>query len=234
MLGFVTKKGAKKSLSKAFLSKDFAPALEKHRRLFEKYPSDPGVLNDLSLLLMESKKADEAVTCLKKAISLEETSLYWNNLGRAQLICGDLDAAHEAFQRAKQLDSNNIEAWYNVSASLREQGDVDASVAELQKLVEKFPDFEKAHNDLAMYYEEQGDHVLASRHLHLALLANPDYIVARLNAIRVLCTAGHYNEAKEHIAYVRDQGVRIEDDVDGDTLTINIHGNTFFQGLVGS
>lgn len=93
-----------------------AKAAEAYGKALEIRPDDAGVHNNYGLLLVKSKKIEEAKAEIVKAATLDPPNAgkYYFNLGAIMVNTGQNDAALEAFQKAVAGDPNYANAWYYI------------------------------------------------------------------------------------------------------------------------
>jgi Tfp pilus assembly protein PilF len=89
---------------------------EAYAKALELKPEDAGVHNNYGLLLVKSKKIDEAKAEIVKAATLDPPGAgkYYFNLGAIMVNSGQNDAALDAFQKAVAADPNYANAWYYI------------------------------------------------------------------------------------------------------------------------
>lgn len=232
MFGFgkVTREKAAASLAAAMRSGDFATAARQYRKLAEREPDDPGVMNDLGFAMLECGELDASIAAFKAANRLRESDIHWNNLGRAFLAAGNGDEAKSAFRRARKLAPDNPQPWYNLTICLREAGDMDGSFRELQRLVAAHPAHAGARNDLALHCEDRGDRAAALDHVLRAVEADPDLFAARVNLVRQLCQAGRYPESVPHLEHLAGLGMQVRVAAEDGRVTITLDGQLIFDG----
>ncbi len=93
-----------------------------------------------------------------------------------------LDKAHEEFQKAIQLDPNNVK-YLEASAKLsKDWGDVRSATLDLQKVVQLKPDSVSAWNSLGAYFDDLGDldQALNCYRKALTLARDLDYLHSNL------------------------------------------------------
>lgn len=114
----------------------------------------------------ESELLDDAVTCYKKALSMDAgLAAAQTNLGRIAHRRGDVPGAREAFEAALALDPDQPEARFNLANLILESGDLELAVAELRRVLQVAPDFADAHYNLAVALERLGGRAQARAHL---------------------------------------------------------------------
>uniref|UniRef100_A0A7C4RU32 protein O-GlcNAc transferase n=1 Tax=Desulfatirhabdium butyrativorans TaxID=340467 RepID=A0A7C4RU32_9BACT len=121
------------------------------------YPNDPDGWNLLGLVHRKRLAYDEAVSCLEKALSLNERNvLYWNNLGSIYKDRGDYDRALEVFQQALSRNPNHADILYNVGLLHHSRGEYDLARDWYRKSLAIRPDFAMAQGNLVSLDKEQG------------------------------------------------------------------------------
>lgn len=229
-----SKEKADKAFNKAFKTGDFSTALKLYRKLADKDPNDYESLHNIGFIFLSVKQGAEAIDYFIKANNIHESPIHWNNLGRAYQQVKKYSEAQDAYTKAMQLDMNDPMPWYNLTVCLREMGNVEESITELEKLIQAHPSHAGSNNDLALHYEDQGHIDRAIAQLEKALNSNPDYTPSRLNLIRVLCEKGKYPDSTAHLEYLAKQGAKIEVSAKDGKVKIVINGSTFFEGTYES
>jgi len=122
----------------------FAQELMKHGR-FEKAEKILGKLValggdgedwlGLGAAQLAQKKLDKAEATLKGAQNLLKESPFPSlQLAKVMKEKGDRKAEREMIERAIQVDNNSVDAWAQLSASVKDQGSEDAMVKEIEEL----------------------------------------------------------------------------------------------------
>lgn len=89
------------------------------------------------------------------------------------------------------------EDWYDRAIALRDEGKIDEAIAELERLVERWPDYALAHLALAVFYERSGrpnESMDSVKRACLLETDNPFYFTA---ASALAIRAGRRQEAEE-------------------------------------
>ncbi len=89
---------------------------ESYGKALEIKPDDAGVHNNYGLLLVKTKKIEEAKAEIVKAATLDPPGAgkYYFNLGAIMVNTQQNDAALDAFQKAVAADPNYANAWYYI------------------------------------------------------------------------------------------------------------------------
>ncbi|OGX20490.1 MAG: hypothetical protein A2Y00_05130 [Omnitrophica WOR_2 bacterium GWF2_43_52] len=115
-------------------------------------PQASGILYNLGLLYTGRKQFSQAKKYFQKAISADPDSYAaYFGLGRILEETGEVNSAIKAYEQATRLQANFVDAHYYLGLLYAKKYDSRA-LYELKKTVLLAPDFEKAHNDLAVLY----------------------------------------------------------------------------------
>jgi len=162
---------------------------------------DPGhvkSLVNLSRVLIEQKRCDEAIAKLTRASDIEPTSGEVHRLlGRAYHVQGKAEAAVEAYRHAIDLDERDAWSMNNLGLLLLEQQRADEALPLLVQAVELRKDVPAFHNNLGMALEHNGRFNAAAAAYAGALTADPAYDRAKQNLARVEAVKGNGEEPSE-------------------------------------
>lgn len=86
-----------------------------------------------------------------------------------------IDRALGHLDAAQQMDSRNPEVPFQRARLMRMQGNIQATIVQLQATVERQPNHAVAFLHLAIAYRELGDKLLAEENLNLSIRANPKF-----------------------------------------------------------
>ena len=137
---------------------------------------------NLGLLLLESGRADEALTHLREAERLKpQRAEVVNNLGTALRAAGRADEAREKFRRATELKAGYVEAEFNHALALAEAGRAEEAAAGYARVLALRPTHAKAANNLGNLRLAARDGAGAEQFFRQALAAAPDFADARHN-----------------------------------------------------
>jgi tetratricopeptide (TPR) repeat protein len=173
--------------------------LTKSTQAFEKALSvDPHhvkSLVNLSRVLIEQKRNNEAVERLSRAAEIDpESTEVYRLLGRTYHTQGKTDEAVSAYRRAIEL--NELDAWSmnNLGLMFLETERADEAVPLLTKATELRPEVPVFHNNLGMALEHTGRFRAAATEYKAALAADPGYEKAKRNLERVEAVRGDSEE----------------------------------------
>jgi tetratricopeptide (TPR) repeat protein len=184
---------------------DRPTALQLCREAVRKNPQNAAAHRDLAnYLYAEMGEAAEAFLHYRHALALEPRDV------ETLLICGNLCVVEHRFEEAREFYGKalDIEPWNLDAATCMEQldaiegegnGDQGANahyeaigagdpsrnasqmMAKLKELVEKYPDFAPAHNDLGVLHYHRGLKSEAREYYEAAVRLQPDNIVFKKN-----------------------------------------------------
>ena len=165
---------------------DSARAEEAFEKALSIAPTHVGSLVNLSRVLIDQKRMDEALVRLTKAEDLEPRNADVQRLfGRAYTATGTTDKAVDAYRHAIALDSHDAWSMNNLGLLFLEQQHADAALPLLARAVELRDDVPAFHNNLAMALEHTGRFRAAAEEYRSALTADPGYAKAQRNLARV-------------------------------------------------
>jgi protein O-GlcNAc transferase len=153
---------------------------------------------NLGKSLRQLKRPQEACEAFNRAISLRVGYFEaYNELGLAQMDCGNLDAAVAAFQRTLSLQHNYFEAHNNLGLVFHRQGSYDKAIASLRRALEIDPNSARARTNLGMALRSQGHAAEAIESHRTALKLSPRDPVIWTNLGNALTETDQYEEAIE-------------------------------------
>lgn len=149
-------------------------------------PNHVKSLVNLSRVLLDADRPDEAVDLLARADDLEPSSNAVHRLrGRAYGKQGQIDAAVEAYHQAIDLDERDSWSMNNLGLLLIEHGRAPEALPLLTRAIEIRNDVPSFHNNLGMALEHSGRFRDAAVAYGGALAANAGYEKAARNLARV-------------------------------------------------
>jgi tetratricopeptide (TPR) repeat protein len=129
------------------------------------YPSEVKNHINYSALLIETDRAEKALSFLNKARSLtmthNERGQWLNNMGMAYFKLGNDAEALKSFRKAILFCPNEPEFWANLGAVYGYLGDYENSVLVLKKALQIAPDSISLRKNLAVTYLRAGNPAVA-------------------------------------------------------------------------
>src|SRR3954454_20862889 len=86
--------------------------------------TEPGAVIDAAEILMRCGRAEEAASLLRRASAGPATSWLWRVLSGAEMLCGRLDGALDAAERARGAEPDNAEFALHHGHLLWRRGDM--------------------------------------------------------------------------------------------------------------
>ncbi len=122
----------------------------------EKYPEYTYLHRMLGYLLSNRGLTEEAVERYKKVVEQEPESVDdWNQLASLYVKLEQDEDAIAAYDKILAIDPNNMEAQQKKTALISRSGDIDALIAEKEKIRERNPQDSQVRFDLGKLYFEQ-------------------------------------------------------------------------------
>lgn len=168
-------------------------------------PSHVKSLVNLSRVLIEQKRYDEAIDKLTRAGEVDpESATVPRLMARAFAAQQKTDEAIDAYRRAIALDMSDAWSMNNLGLLYLEQGFVEDALPYLAKAVLTKENVAAFHNNLGMALEHQGRFVAAATSYKGALTADPGYTKAKQNLTRVEAVKGGPEDPLDLVALARD------------------------------
>jgi tetratricopeptide (TPR) repeat protein len=172
------------------------------RKLLENEPGNEAALEQLTQLLLDEGKPQEAIAVLRGATRHAESPALFDLLGDAYSQTKDYVHAEEAYRRAVKLDPGEPAHHRGLGQALMTQENYKEALAEYQKLAELEPDDAEVYLRLAQILRELKQFDRAEENLLKARQRAPGSVEILYNeamlyevqgrfedAIRVLCDA---------------------------------------------
>lgn len=132
--------------------------LEASRKAVHLNPKNPGAPNNLGLLLVKTRRADEGIAEFQKALAEDPNNNDARfNIGFAHLLKAELDQAIAAFRDLIARDPNHAPAHYNLGVALKNKDDIDGAKAEFGRALEIDPSMAEAHYMIGITCWKSGD-----------------------------------------------------------------------------
>lgn len=170
-----------------------------YRKILEKNPNNPDVLNLMGILANQRKRSDEAENFIRKAISKNGlVPSYHNNLGIVLQSLNKLDNAIQCYQKALNLEPDFTEAHINLGITLQTQGKVDDAIKHYQKALHLKPGIAKIHFNMGVALYDQGEFDAAIESYKKAIQLEPDVAEGYNNLGLVFRDQGKLDDAIEY------------------------------------
>jgi tetratricopeptide (TPR) repeat protein len=145
-------------------------------------PRDPMSDSNLGTYYQTHNQMREAITQYEAAITLTSDpgllAQTYANLGTAQRSLGQDDDAHQSFQQALHLNSNQFNAWLGEGLLARKRGQAEEAIRDISRSIEVQPTAE-AYLELGRTLAQSGHAAAALDAYQQALKLNPDFTEAQ-------------------------------------------------------
>lgn len=112
----------------------------------------------------ETDAPEKAVAVLKQAVALQpDFEEAWSDLGEAQKVIFDDDAAFAAYRRSVELNPDNAVSQYRLGAEYLRRGDAHQAVSHLQQAFRLDPENQSTANSLQLALRKDGQTEEADR-----------------------------------------------------------------------
>ena len=144
-------------------------------KLLTEYPNNPDLHLFLGMALLRLKDPRGAEAAARKAIALDpqhvdaRTFLAWIELE----VRGDVDAAIGEYEKVLQLHPELPEAYSNLAAAQKRKGQLNRAVDNLNRALQRKPDFVTALTMRGGIFAEQDRWIEARRDFEAALKIDP-------------------------------------------------------------
>jgi tetratricopeptide (TPR) repeat protein len=180
---------------KLITKNEFANAEAQLRMAYEILPTRPSILINLSSVLIELNRHDEAIFLCLKVISNDENNIEaLLNLGICYANKGDKQAALEFFDKCLLIDKNNASAWCNKANLLQSLNHFDEALYCYSKALLYKPHFEEALIGRSNLFNSLKKYEQAIEDIDLAISINPRNKKAQWNKSLDLLRLGKFEE----------------------------------------
>jgi Flp pilus assembly protein TadD len=141
---------------------------------------------NLSRVLLDQERADEALELIDEALALApESSVGYRQRGRALHQLGRLDEAIDAYRQAILIDEGDVWSMNNMGLILIEQERFIEALLPLARAVGLEPEIPIFHNNLGVALERTGHYRAAEDAFRHVLALDETYLKAEISLLRV-------------------------------------------------
>jgi len=142
---------------------DAAEALRGEQAALALEPSLPSAHNGIGLLMTDAGRHAEAASAFERATQFDPTNAeYWVNLGNARRSAGHVTGAADAYRRASEIEPSSADAANGLGVLLVQQRRAAEAIPLFERALAAAPDFHEARLNLAIAYQESGQHERAT------------------------------------------------------------------------
>jgi tetratricopeptide (TPR) repeat protein len=190
-------------------SKLYADAVTLYQATLEKNPASWLAHNNLSPLLFQAGRPQQAIEHLEQVLRLKpDYTEAHQNLGAVLSQVGRPREAIEHLELVLRLKPDAPDAHYNLGIALAMLGQLEEAIEHYQQTLRLQPDFAEAHSNLCPLLLQVGQRQEAIEHCEQALRLRPEYPEAHYNLGNALAEAGQRQEATAHFR----EAVRLKPD----------------------
>jgi tetratricopeptide (TPR) repeat protein len=160
--------------------------------------------NNLGIAYLDSVQYADAVHAFSEVVRLRpDYADGYTNIGLTNISWEKFGSARSALDAALKLNPDSARATYYQALVERRDGHYDAEIADLKKVVEKFPQSRDARRELGVtYYQQDREHEALEQFEALQAI-DPDDIAAHYNLSLLYRRMGMKEKAKEQLAFYR-------------------------------
>ena len=129
------------------------------------------------------------------------------------------DAARD-YQRATELDPQNVDAWYRLALAYGAMRRSPEALATYQRAMEVQPDYFRHYLDLFNFYFYRGQYVPAEATIRKLIAIAPGLYSAHTNLGTVLLHTGRYEEARAEL----DKSLKLRET----STALHLYGGTYY------
>ncbi len=120
------------------------------------YPESAKMHQAVGQVLAERGLMDRAVLAFRRALSIREEAMTYNNLGNAYGVKGAFEQAAAAYRKAVDLDPQYAEAWMNLGVTAMRAGETRMGAEGFKRAAVLLPEDKEAHFNLGVALEKTG------------------------------------------------------------------------------
>lgn len=184
------------ALVNAGRSAEAVPVYEEARR---REPQSAAAAERLALCLRNLRQPARAEAIFREAWSRAPGAALSFHLGMTYLDRGRVSDAIAAFEKARELDPELVEADNSAGALWFESGDAARAETALRNAIRMQPNYAQAHNNLGNLLSASGRFEEARYHFEAALRYRDDYNGARYNYALALVRARRSEDAQRQV-----------------------------------
>ena len=120
------------------------------------YPKSAKMHQAVGQVLAERGLMDRAVLAFRRALSIREEAMTYNNLGNAYGVKGAFEQAAAAYRKAVDLDPQYAEAWMNLGVTAMRAGETRMAAEGFKQAAVLLPEDKETHFNLGVALEKTG------------------------------------------------------------------------------
>ena len=160
--------------------------------------------NNLGIAYLDQQQYAEAVHAFNEVVKLRpDYADGYTNIGLTNISWEKFGSARSAIETALKLSPDNARATFYHALVERRDGHYDAEIADLKRVVEKFPQSRDARRELGVSYYQQDMQHEAMEQFEALQAIDPDDLAAHYNLSLLYRRMGMKDKAAEQLAFYR-------------------------------
>ena len=157
--------------------------------------------NNLGIAYLDQLQYSEAIDAFAHVVKLRpDYADGYTNIGLTNIEWEKYESARGGLEKSLELAPDNARALYYLALVERRAGHSDAEVADLQKVIAKFPQSRDARRELGISYYQQRRPQEAMEQFEALQAIDPDDLTAHYNLALLYRRMGMKDKAKEQSA----------------------------------
>jgi tetratricopeptide (TPR) repeat protein len=165
------------------------------RTMLKTDPDNDAAMEQLTQLLLDENKSDEAITLLESSTAHSPSPVLYDLLGDAYTQTKDYSKAEEAYRKAVELDPSELSHLRGLGQTLLSEEKYTEALSVYQKLVELMPDDADVYLQIARIYRELHQLDKAEENLVKARQYAPGSLEVMYNEAMIYESQGRYDDA---------------------------------------
>jgi tetratricopeptide (TPR) repeat protein len=165
------------------------------RGMLKDDPDNDAATEQLTQLLLDQGKSDEAIQILLSMTSRSPSATLYDLLGDAYTQTKDYPKAEEAYRKAVDLDPSELIHLHGLGQTLLSEEKYDAALSVYQKLADVMPDDADVYLRMAQIYRELHQLDKAEENLVKARQYAPGSLEVMYNEAMIYESQGRYDDA---------------------------------------
>lgn len=145
-----------------------------YAKILQSEPNNPQLLNYFGVLKAQIGDPSGAIALLERAVSLDNSFGYLNNLGNVYRSANRLEDAINCYQKALELKPESADSQLNLGIALTEKGEIIGAIAAFEAALAADPYHPRAHITLGDLLQSQGELDRAIASYQKAIALNPE------------------------------------------------------------
>ena len=209
-------------------------AIFEFQKALEIKPNDPDSYNNMGFALLQSRRFDEAIVYLKKAVQIDPAHSKANeNLKIATNIIIDIDKEITITRKSLALQNNDPELRIRLGQLYQRRGLPEKAIYHLEKAISYQPANIKAIIELAIVYSTKKEYNKAILFFKQAIEINPERADIYYN---IACLYSIQNHVKDSIHWLKaaiEKGYDNMDMIKKDNDLKNIKHHSAYKKMIG-